>query len=252
MQYNSVESLFKYTSLDYGLESIRNNTIYCPTYEKLNDPFDSKILFNTKPRKKVIDYYKENKDAFVAETQTIIITLPQKEKGINEIIELRPIEKDYLIYSEYGLYSMTTDKYNLLMWSHYADKHKAICIEWERKESNIFSNNMTCFPINYSSYFPEYDIDKQNEIEIAKAKFGNKYDAWSYEKEWRFITKNSNVNIKIDSKILGVYFGCKCTFKSEKIKEIIEICKKMGIKMFKAKMIENEYRIEYDEIEEKI
>jgi len=248
-----VNSLYKYVSSEYIRSTLSENTIYCPTPDKLNDPFDSKLYFTKKPAKKIIKEIESYKMPVFAEAQTVIQTINniniEKHVLFNDLYKKYGDDFEYFVFRDYGLYAMTTDKNSLLMWSHYGEKHKGFCIEWERKEGGIFSNTETCFPINYSSYLPEYDYEHQSEKEVARVKFGNKSDIWTYEKEWRYITKESNKNIQCDAKLMALYIGCKAELEKTKYTEIIDICKHKNIEIFQARMKDREYKIDFIKVE---
>ena len=71
---------------------------------------------------------------------------------------------------------------NILMWSHYADSHKGIAIKL--KNGNKFSESLK--PISYVNKQPIFDLSKiENEQQISLSDFYFKYDAWSYENEYR-------------------------------------------------------------------
>ena len=44
------------------------------------------------------------------------------------------MEKDI---NNFGAFSMSQLKDNILMWSHYANQHKGFCIEFVRNNSNL-------------------------------------------------------------------------------------------------------------------
>jgi hypothetical protein len=118
---------------------------------------------------------------------------------------------------------------NILMWSHYADSHKGICIRYRLKNDFIYTNCKGFIPdnhshiilkkIDYGNDCSENDIINLEEKSIdANIAFTRKYRTWSYEREVRLIsynTKNEDDYISIpndnSANIEAIYFGCKCT-----------------------------------------
>jgi len=114
---------------------------------------------------------------------------------------------------------------NELMWAHYADKHRGICVEYDmskmENDPNISYNKFFTYPVIYSESRPQIPvvlnrIGKHN-YSISEGKYSlsdrylyllTKSKAWKYEQEWRMIlpdSKNNIVNFPLISKIfLGV------------------------------------------------
>jgi hypothetical protein len=97
---------------------------------------------------------------------------------------------------------------DLLMWAHYADGHRGMCLEFDTRYGPF--DKMTQ-KVEYSNHYPV--------VNIAKAVLGKtftnvpelttKADVWSYEKEWRLLHEQGNIEFQLDVEALtGVYFGC--------------------------------------------
>lgn len=103
--------------------------------------------------------------------------------------------QNYLDY--FGVVSFTETKDNLLMWSHYAEEHKGIVVEFNIEDTDpllIFNND----PIQNKDSFHSkvfyrknrhYDsIDNEFDArDVAKHYYFSKSDEWIYEKEYRFL-----------------------------------------------------------------
>jgi len=118
---------------------------------------------------------------------------------------------------------------NILMWSHYADSHKGICIRYKLKNDFICMEDKDDIPddhfhtilkkIDYGDECSVNDIINLEEKSIdANLAFTRKYRTWNYENEVRLIsynTKNEDDYISIpndnSANIEAIYFGCKCT-----------------------------------------
>lgn len=109
---------------------------------------------------------------------------------------------------------------NILMWAHYADSHKGICIEVEVKPyQNCIQRN-----IQYVSRLeqPQGRTDSELCIDILRKKFL----PWQYEQEVRFF-KEIPIGLYtsptcLDVEIKKVYLGCKLNDSEEtKYREII-------------------------------
>lgn len=79
----------------------------------------------------------------------------------------------------------TENNLSNLMWSHYADSHKGLCIEYApntwRSQECIFPVSYVAEPLNYA------EIKEENTILALLTSTLTKSMNWSYEKEWRYI-----------------------------------------------------------------
>jgi hypothetical protein len=112
------------------------------------------------------------------------------------------------------------DEYlNSLMWAHYADSHKGICIKY------IFPNDRSVL-VNENndnlSFFKDVEYDSEK-LEAYSTKGGITYEDafflkvkdWEYENELRFLhfdleDTNLHKSIDIPNCIEAIYFGLKC------------------------------------------
>lgn len=102
-----------------------------------------------------------------------------------------------------GITCFSETPYNMLMWSHYANKHSGICVEYDF--SKLFSTvpNSLLLPVEYSGKRPllpieKVIVDRGGKIEVDQSKMNLllpallkslaiKSDIWSYEREWRHV-----------------------------------------------------------------
>jgi hypothetical protein len=157
---------------------------------------------------------------------------------------------------------------SMLMWSHYADNHKGFAIIYDR---NVIENaeNYTINgelirkkPILRKVTYAEKQSDLTDEIEeyIRVNRMVNYLDEvvpptpnlsqdklrrvitekspdWSYEKEWRVIPRHISLENEsnlgyMSIKPKGIILGSMCS--DENQRQIIEICDKKSIAVFKA------------------
>lgn len=101
-----------------------------------------------------------------------------------------------------------------LMWSHYADQHRGLCIEYDLTD-NVCSHIK---PVDYKrprsikiTELIQWKLHKSAEAEqtVLDTYFFAKSPEWRYEKEWRDIHPSKGVN-HAPFRISGVYFGLRC------------------------------------------
>ena len=193
--------------------------------------------------------------------------------SLNDIFEGLP-NSDYSMYSiekcinklsKTAYIKCFTETYqNNLMWAHYADSHKGVCIEYDIKridEESIIDN---FFPVVYSKkrdvfvseellidYFNgEKELDATRD---AKGIFLKKADCWKYEKEWRACIMNvdnesaSHIEISFPY-VSAIYIGARTSQEDiERIKsKVAEFTDKYKcpIELYKMKLNETTYDLE--------
>lgn len=120
---------------------------------------------------------------------------------------------------------------NYLMWSHYANSHKGICLGYKINKNKLGNENVVFCKVKYenlkcdkvtSSIFSNYNGDlglTTGDIYLRK------YENWEYEQEYRFIClkKDGNEYLTDEIELKEVIFGYKTS--EEDKKHIIDIIK---------------------------
>ena len=155
----------------------------------------------------------------------------------------------------------STSPLNALMYSHYTDKHKGICIEYDF--SNFNKKDTTTSTLLEVKYKEELKIDSEisqismksdddtdKEISFLDL-FRTKHLNWEYEKEYRVMTYDETDEVnkvgKIYLPIKAIYLGKD--FPQDNRKLITELIKGKGIKLYQVRLHEhNVFRLEAEEI----
>lgn len=227
----------------------KNNNIFIPTYLLLNElilkDYKDSIIFN-----KIIEYDFKLLNSDNIKTKSLfhyrniskytIYNILNNKIWFGDVKEFNDPVDPYLkinplynnILDRIKVVCLTTNNDNTLMWSHYADKHQGICIEYDI--TSIFSRrNFILKKINYNKIFKNYDVknyllfnsiktsDNKN-IDYAIDAFTVKSKDWEYEDEYRILfydEKNENPNgTLINLPIKSICFGVKT---SDDDKELI-------------------------------
>jgi hypothetical protein len=233
-RHNMPSSLFKYCSFDregYSLSNLKNDVVWMSFPEEFNDPYDCAFtLFQSEINNEVV---KEKIDALFAKTNQIL------ENGLQD-----RIKKGVLI----SCFSEIKD--SMLMWSHYAGRHKGFCTEYAIAEEPTYKKFLS--PVIYatnilsaSEYLdPVFTFFPYFAIHVALTKSVE----WAYEKEWRFIMASSLLKPERAfpfPKAKAIYLGTKIDDENEK--ELIEICKYKEIKVYKAQLNNLAFALEFKE-----
>lgn len=157
---------------------------------------------------------------------------------------------------------------SILMWSHYANAHKGVCIEFERPDSidfkDVVYSKRRPYMKAYKAVSHAIALDilgkKENEEELAKYlkdtlnPFFVKSTDWSYEEEVRCLYSSSNLNDSIkhegDKYILNIncpkaiFVGCRAS--GEELDHLYKLARNRDIPVYFMKESEETFDIVVD------
>ena len=156
----------------------------------------------------------------------------------------------------WGLCCFSAVRDNILMWSHYANKHQGFCLVFSNELAVVPKGIGRCivpFPMTYSGPIPVIDptafANQAAIYDLVRKIILTKAHEWEYEKEWRIVLPNITRWQPFSSHYLtGIIFGCRM---SEAHKEMIRgWCKDRHppIKYYQAQQSKKEYRLHIEEI----
>ena len=120
-----------------------------------------------------------------------------------------------------------------LLWSHYADRHNGIEMEYEIDINYLISKKIFLFPVEYSHHITD---SLYPQISDYGKSFFVKSKEWEYEKEWRMVTLANNLisdnKLKKGFKLTSITFGLLTSKRN-----INQIKKEVGNKCKYYKMI---------------
>ncbi len=144
----------------------------------------------------------------------------------------------------YGICSFSKTLNHILLWSHYADNHKEICLAFDPR---LFDKNYqeNLYHIIYEeSKFRRYRYsDRRNDAILLS--MIRKSDVWKYEDESRIVLTNCQGNNSFRKEALvEIIFGYNCNKSQEnKIREVISENGYSDIKFHKAHRYKNEFAL---------
>jgi len=232
--------LFKYEKLTkYTKENIANSQFYYNQPRKFNDPYEGVFKFNISNnflKKKLIKvlYDKEySKEKFSGLSLDEVVT----EATISYI-------NQYLTDMRVACFSRRND--SMLMWSHYSDQHRGICLEFE-SDDNLFKIGDD---VKYSRKVPVVYISDVNDLEenrllaLFNSVVHTKEMDWSYEKEYRLIAyKGENIRKYNPKALKAVYFGLRCS--AEDIQETMKIINRNDVKYYNCDIQREYYKFRF-------
>jgi len=204
--------LYKYTKFQHFLSIVERGTLAFPLVSQLNDPCESSIesalshlrtLERLPPlaHKPVVEYrVGQFKDVGI--NPLYDESLPKIEEnrrraGQNE--GLKRLERVLEHFRDkVGVLSLTADPANAVMWAHYADQSRGVCVGIEfdrpgfesyRPSEPFYEEFATVFRMGQVAYRKirpglQTDVDTATYIHDA---FFTKFEDWAYEREWRLL-----------------------------------------------------------------
>lgn len=130
-------------------------------------------------------------------------------------------------FDDTGIISFTESYNNLLMWSHYADEHKGIVVEFDYHALKTHFNKI--LGLSNSIERVLYNRERHEVLPCTTSPKRNlltKSDDWIYEKEHRVITKVSNADYFVINKEAYEYI---LDFYDESYLELLNVEKYKGM-----------------------
>lgn len=233
--------LYKYTSCDeFILDNLFHNKLWYSSPSNFNDVFDSRYYFD--------------KDALCNNLISVLGKGQNLRKGSyawkgayaiaqKNSVKLEAVLDDFRIHCGVTCFSETND--NLLMWAHYADSHRGICIEYDL----LSISNKTNFipvPIIYTDKrvsVSSLDVENINVDAMRMCIYilTSKSTIWDYEQEWRIIRDRGACGTNWDENKKGaildmvepssIILGCQIAENNEK--KVYNFCNQNKINLYK-------------------
>jgi Protein of unknown function (DUF2971) len=148
---------------------------------------------------------------------------------------------------------------NLLLWAHYADNHRGICLEYGFTDD---VHRGQCFPVNYSGIQPVLErverypasVPAAGSLSIHKDREANvfltKSQDWSYEQEYRLLSLTEDPGARgerrpIPADLTAVYFGLRT---SPQVISVVErlLDHRPSVVFRQASLSPGEYRLKFE------
>ncbi len=235
-------TLFTYMPIDRLDERVRPVFEECKLWfsspANFNDPFDCKI-YPTIPSDEELAKYLANN----AENAT-----PADYGVIREGIKLSPgLAKKAIddVINKRGVKCSTPNNANIPMWSHYANSHTGICLEFDTLVDSAFF----VYPINviYSEVYPNLEFtDKRFAMDVLRTKSKD----WEYEKEVRICKPQNGYHNFNPKSLISVTFGCNTP--EDKLSQIVDIIRQNQslehVRFFRCKTNPKQFKLDIDSL----
>ena len=130
-----------------------------------------------------------------------------------------------------GIFSMSTCPLIQLLWAHYTQDHKGICIGFDPTKEGKLSNSEHCLQVTYSNSIPkmssngfksqmDFSFSSLGKLHVSsfhvafsdktfQSAISTKPKCWEYEKEWRYVEPFGG-EYEWPGKLSEIVFGLKC------------------------------------------
>lgn len=162
----------------FSFDALINGYVYATHPSQFNDIFDC--------HDELVRY----------DDDTVVEKILKKYNDTNKVRHLLQNEKQstiqYLqrnlkeiIFRKWGVFSMTVNPNNIMMWSYYTD-HQGFMIEFDIRHFSTFKYHGP-FPINYQETIEPISMKEWGFENSILYQTNVKYNGWEHEEEWRLI-----------------------------------------------------------------
>jgi hypothetical protein len=249
----SIEILHKYAGLNQNLFSLLiNNELWFSHPSDFNDPYDCNLNYDLSDVNfdKVYSHLRMTNKQFGWGKDDKFITVRAKDICGNpdNLAKLLSDFKTGTVDAR-GISCFSESDSILLMWSHYADSHKGVCLTFDVEKDPIFFS--IPYKVEYPLEYPKIDPflnERKNEVQLI---FATKSSEWSYEKEYRIIkSKDNNPQFRgaiafRPEALTEIKFGYKATEESIKTIKNLVMKKYPHIKLYRSRIKKNQFGLEF-------
>lgn len=258
--------LYKYRAdTEFTEKLFANGKVWLSAAQGLNDPFECEIqTIDQELRRVQVAKMKEAQLAgFVMQAQGSVSTngsffgLSKRETRqlLQEFKSLKDPERQYRKFTLFieskighppsdpeamfssvseqlasvGIFSLSAEPDNPLMWAHYAKEHRGLCVGFEIIDGSVLSDPERCLRVRYGDSTPELGDGFQTSLNVSLGPKGSvrskvnlafsdpslrtaistKGPEWAYEKEWRYVEPIEG-EYDWPAPIVEVTFGLAC------------------------------------------
>jgi hypothetical protein len=229
---------------------LRDQKLFFSDPKNVNDPWDCKPWFDYRPM--LEDPVK--REHLIAFLRTLVspdmLANPLRTVYENSLrTDDNALIKDVETFSqnltrEIGkrrIYCLTPFPDSTLMWSHYSDNHRGICLEFDKDNPLIEKAR----PVRYSKTYPEWTPQAADPLELVLTKSMD----WCYEREFRILATSLDGPTKLfgnfvtlpEGALTAIILGCESQDHAEVLTIVSEHAQRLLVK--RAERVPNQYKL---------
>ncbi len=222
------KALYKYRSADdHLLRLISHGECWMSPPSQLNDPFEVTPLLQYRSTGK-----NTIKHAFRRTNEFFPKMSPAWRIGkANQMVRQLRTPTPVAQRDDVGIYSLTEIPTCTLMWAHYGDNHKGVCLEFDTSKWLM----KLAQRVAYREDRPIIDTANDKSSQFLEAICATKAMSWEYEAEWRILSvagirnyehsvmdahwqqmRGPGMHLMPNGVLTGIIFGLRCPKETEK------------------------------------
>jgi hypothetical protein len=240
--------LYKYQRINSFLfQLLIDNSLWFSKPCDFNDPFDVQFQLNLKSTKEQRDeavktLVNQMKSTNMYFNETLVYDTLSKRA---EEIDLDTImnKNIYEEFQRFGISCFSDIQDNILLWSHYSDGHKGLCLEFDFSQDEHIDGWL--WKVHYSNDYPII-INNDDAIKGLITKSTH----WEYEREYRVVKPLHGSSKFSKSSLKSIIFGARID--SLDMNRIMTLVRGLGYeetKFKKASIATTKYELTFSDIE---
>ncbi len=256
--------LYRFTTIDRAEEILTQGKVFFPSPKDFNDPFDCKFrpVFAASALKR--ERFNRNlvreRNPAMPKYQLKRIAKRASSKASFEEAAKRLMVR---IGSSVGMLCLTERNDSILMWSHYANKHQGVCLQFrglERLDTPplrvVYSNDYPVVDLlKYEPFiFGQDETARAKQKEVVEYMYLTKAKDWAYEREWRIVdwaasrSQSRGLHTLAPDLLAGVILGCQVTdHDRDRIKSCIS-GREPRLNLYKARQSQISFTLDISEL----
>ena len=208
---------YKYRSLSgKSLELTRKilfeNELWFPHPKTFNDPFDTwpTFSFESEPAERFALYkryyqrvnrdWPESKCSEVARELAERPVVDPQSQAARDHMQNAHMRR---VRDKIGVLCLCERADNILMWSHYGDEHRGVCLKFD----GYYPFFARAQKVEYPPERHPVNVFRDSPDQQMKASVLHKYDQWAYENEWRIVDPNAGAHPFPPESLIGIIMG---------------------------------------------
>jgi hypothetical protein len=233
---------YKYIRTENAIKILENKALWFSSPRDFNDPFDCNInLIDFSISDKEITEFINDKVSANRKTRRNEI---QKNQRNSYRIKNQMADQSQEMFYNSGVCCFSEVNNNILLWAHYANNHKGLCLKFSSSVAIIAE--MTA-KVNYKTGYEKVNFWTGQGGAVYHLIFTKSND-WDYEKEIRMFRTLYKGSVTIDiTNLTEIIFGCKTDLLTiKKVKNLISDLNYKHIKFKQAKQTKSSFQLRID------
>ncbi|MFO1388782.1 DUF2971 domain-containing protein [Cellvibrio sp.] len=244
------KTIYKYEPFSVqSLKNLKAQSIFYGSPLNFNDPYDCALKASILPPTK--NEIEKVRAKYLAKNNLPPhVTFHLKSSSADELLSffvnvakkaLQDHSENFL--STRGVTCFSEINNDLLMWSRYGGNYKGFCLAFDTE--HIPFNQIR--KVIYTSKMPKISLTNiilEDDLTEILNLFCTKSSSWSYEKEWRGIHDEANIQFTYPAAALkGVYFGPDIDFESFEIIALILAGQNPDVELWEGKRSTEDFKV---------